>query len=293
MMRNWISSIGLALALLAPLGLGQEPKNANEGKAQPGAAKKKKKKAQPVVVLGKKKDEQVRVLRPRDIPEELVRLKSKADIKSEITIRTANGRPVTFKGVIRNGKLIERIVKKRFVPEKDLKKPHCGVRVWWAGNTDGFIFFRYSVIKSLKITGKLTAAERREIMRRLRDKRAGKTDGSKQPATEGEKVVAELADMSPAELKTYLLKRYPYAEGWNHKKMRALKRKKLIDNKPLTREEEIFVKYFSILVEAHFEDLKKSTRKIEIEPNSDSESDDVESSDKIDEQPAGDRKGDG
>jgi len=282
-MRNWISSIGLALALLAPLGLGQEPKKADEGKAQPGAAKKKK--AQPVVDIGKKKDEQVRVLRPRDIPKELVRLKSKADIKSEITIRTSSGRPVTFKGVIRNGKLIERIVKKRFVPEKDLKKPHCGVRVWWAGNTDGFIFFRYSVIKSLKITGKLTAAERREIMRRLRDKRAGKTEGSKQPAT-GEKVGAELAEMSPEELKAYLLKRYPYAEGWNHKKMRALKRKKLIDNKPLTREEEIFVKYFSILVEAHFEDLKKSTKKIEIEPNSDSESDDAES-DKIDEQPAG------
>ena len=74
--------------------------------------------------------------------------------------------------------------------------------------------------------------------------------------------------------------------------MRALKRKKLIDNKPLTREEDIFVKYFSILVEAHFEDLKQSTRKIEIEPNSESRPDDAGSADngggeEGDDEPAG------
>lgn len=254
-MLSRISHIGLVLALLAPL-------SAAQGVKKDGAKDKK----QPVTVgQAKKEKEKVRVLKPRDVPGELLRLKSKADIKAEITIRTTTGRPVTFKGVIRNGKLIERIEHKRFVPQKDLAKPLCGVRVWWSGNTDGFIFFRYEVIKSLKITGKLTAAERREIMRRLRAAKEGK-DGAKKAAADP--VAKDLEKLSPAQLKSVLMRRYPYKDGWNHKKMRALKRKKLIENKPLTQQEEIFVKYFSILVEAHFEDLKTNTKKIEIEPNS-------------------------
>ena len=82
-------------------------------------------------------------------------------------------------------------------------------------------------------------------MRRLADKRAGKKPDDKAAAS---KVDQELALMSAAELKVYLLKNYPYDKGWDHKKMRALKRKKLIENQVLSREEEVFVKYFSILV---------------------------------------------
>lgn len=217
------------------------------------------------VVKVTKKDE-VRILKPKDVAAEMLRLKSKADIKAEITVRTTSGRPVVFKGVIRNGKLIERIVKRRFVLQKNLAHPRCGVRIWWSGGTDGFIFFRYSTIKSLAITGRLTAAERREIMRRLANKR----DGGKAAAPKaGVKANPELANMGPAELKAYLLKKYPYAAGWNHKKMRDLKRRKLIENKVLSADEEVFIKHFAILVEAHFEELKRSTRKIEIEPVAD------------------------
>jgi len=235
------------------------------------------------VVKVTKKDE-VRVLKPKDVASELLRLKSKADIKAEITVRTTTGRPVVFKGVIRNGKLIERIFKRRFVPQKDLKNPRCGVRIWWSGGTDGYIFFRYSIIKSLAITGRLTDAERREIMRRLKANK-----GDRQAAAKGEeKVDPEIAKMKPAELKAYLLKKYPYDAGWNHKKMRALKRHKLIDNKLLSADEEVFIKYFAILVEAHFEDLKRSTRKIEIEPGADQ----PESSDKPDDEPSEDGEAD-
>ena len=220
------------------------------------------KKKKPRVVKSAKKDK-IRVLKPKDVAAELLRLKSKADIKAEITVRTSSGRPVVFKGVIRNGKLIERIIKHRFMPQKNLEHPRCGVRIWWSGGTDGFIFFRYSVIKSVAITGRLTDAERREIMRRLKAGRAGNKSAAPK---EEERVDLKLAKLTPAQLKAYLRSKYPYDAGWNHKKMRTLKRQKLIENKVLAAEEEVFVQYFAILVEAHFEDLKRRTRKIEIEP---------------------------
>jgi hypothetical protein len=219
------------------------------------------------VVRKEGEKEQVKHLDPKDVAAELKRLKSKADIKAEVHVRTTAGRPVSFKGVIRNGKLIERIIDKRFVPQKDVEHAHSGVRLWWSGGSDGYIFFRYSNIKTLSIIGRLTDAERREIMRRLKAKREGKGEEPTQPTT-GEAFQKALEKMNPDELKAYLLRTYPYESGWDHKRQRTLKRKELIENKVLSREEAIFVKYFSILVEARFETLKRNTKKIEIEPGS-------------------------
>jgi hypothetical protein len=216
-------------------------------------------------------EEQVKVLKPRDVPAELMRLKSKADIKAEVTVKTVAGRPVVFKGVIRNGKLIERIIDRRFVPQKDIDHPHCGVRIWWSGGSDGYIFFRYENLQSLALTGKLSDEERAEIMRRLKARR----EGQETPKEAAAAALKKLEEMTPEELRAHLLKTYPYDQGWDHKRMRALKRKELIENKVLTREEAIFVKYFHILVEAHFEALKRNSRKIEIEPGT-SESDQPE-----------------
>ncbi len=277
-MPTRIILIALALACFAaaqdnatPTEPKPEPKPETEERKQPDDANDAKdmKKEEGRVVKSAKKDK-IRVLKPKDIPAELLRLKSKADIKAEITVRTSSGRPVVFKGVIRNGKLIERIIKHRFMPQKKLEHPRCGVRIWWSGGTDGFIFFRYSVIKSVAITGRLTDAERREIMRRLKAGRAGNKSAAPK---EEERIDLKLAKLTPAQLKTYLRSKYPYDAGWNHKKMRTLKRQKLIENKVLAAEEEVFVQYFAILVEAHFEDLKRRTRKIEIEPGSEEKPD--------------------
>ncbi|MHC4957451.1 MAG: hypothetical protein ACYTGN_03680 [Planctomycetota bacterium] len=259
----------------------------SDTKQAAAGAKKDEKSAVAKVVESLKKD-QVRVLQPKDVAQELKKLKTKADIKAELTVRTTSGRPVVFKGVIRSGKLIERIVKRRFVPQETVEHPGSGVRIWWSGDTDGFIFFRYATVKTLTITGRLTEKERREIMRRLAAKRAGKAiERNRGPAK-----ADELAKMSAAELKSYLIDNYSYAEGWNHKRMRELKRKKLIKNEVLTAEQEIFVKYFSILVEAHFESLKKIRKQIEIdtsgEPDSDSESGDADKRDGGDDKPGKD-----
>jgi len=291
-MSTRILSLGLAISLLAAFARGQDtpkptpaptPGEAKEAQgeapdASEGADAEKQAAAgdeQPEAtdadgkVVGGKDKEEIKNLRPADVPGELQRVKSKADIKAEISIQTLSGRPVVFKGVIRNGKLIERLIDKRFVPQENLDHPHCGVRLWWAGESDGFIFFRYSVIDNVALTGTLTAEERREIFRKLKAKREGTATEAAAPV---KTVEPELEKMSASELKTWLLQRYPYDKGWDHEKKRNLQRKEIVEKQTLTVEETVFVKYFSILLQARFEELKENRKKIQIEPGSDTES---------------------
>ena len=218
------------------------------------------------------KGEKVKVLRPRDVPAELKRLKSKADIKAEVVLQTGRGVPVVFKGVIRNGKFIERIVTSRFRVERSLDKPRCGVRLWWAGNSHGYIFFRYDAIKSLTVIGKLTGAERRVLMKRLADK-----NGDGEPTDVKPVEHLDLEKLAPPQLRAYLLASYPYDKGWNHDRKRALSHKQLLENKVLSPEETIFLKYFSILSKARFEELHRKRNRLKIEPGSAREQSDDES----------------
>jgi len=221
----------------------------------------------------KKKKEPRRVLRPEEVPGELMRLNTKADIKAVLKIRTYAGRPVLFSGVIRNGKLIERLIDRRFVPQKTVGHPRCGVRIWWAGNSDGYIFFRYSTIETLTITGKLSAEERREIMRRLKAKREGRTlDEPKKDAPSNVLDAAHLEkieNMGNAEREAFLLTRFPPDKGWSPKRYRELKRSKIIDQVTLSPEQELFVKYFRQLEDARYQMLRDAPRKVEkFEPGS-------------------------
>ena len=102
----------------------------------------------------------VKVLKPKDVPSELLRLHTKADIKAEVTVKPLHGDATVFKGVVRNGKLIERFKGRSFVPLKDIEHTHAGVRLWWIGGSDGWMFFRYANIQSIALPGRLTAAER-------------------------------------------------------------------------------------------------------------------------------------
>ena len=204
-MSNILTRIALVVALLAGGTWAQEtPKAEETGSAKP-IEKPEPKPTDDATALQKK--EQVRVLKPEEVPGELMRLNTKADIKAEISIKTYSGRPVVFKGVIRNGKLIERIVDRRFVAQKDVSHGRSGVRLWWSGNNDGFIFFRYSNIKSVAITGKLTAKERAEIMRRLRAKREGEDPeaAAKKAAATAAAKETELDKLSPNEREAWLM----------------------------------------------------------------------------------------
>lgn len=252
--------IAMTLGILAGLAAAQEAPEKDGPKADGPQENR-------VVSVGKKDDEQIKVLKPTEIPAELARLKTKADIKAEVSLVTEGGRPIVFKGVIRNGKLIERLVDRRFVPQKDIEHSRSGVRLWWAEGSDGYIFFRYASIKTLSITGKLTDAERREIMARLKAKREGKDPEEKQAAPIAE-VAPKLDKMSERELESFLLRQYPYDKGWNQQKYRTLKREQLIENKQLNQLEATFVKYFHVLAQARFKALQQSKKKIEIEPGS-------------------------
>ena len=218
------------------------------------------------------KDETVKVLKPRDVPAELKRLKGKADIKAEIVLQTSRGLSIVFKGVIRNGKFIERIVSRRFKVEQTLDKPRCGVRLWWSGNSDGYIFFRYDTIDSITIVGMLTAAERRALMKRLADKKGEDESAAVKPAER-----LDLDQLAPQQLRAYLLANYPYDKGWNHDRKRVLSHEQLLENKLLSSQDAIFLKYFSILSKARFEELHRQRNRLKIEPGSAVEKSDDES----------------
>lgn len=219
-----------------------------------------------------KQKEKIRVLKPDEVAGEIIRLNTKADIKAELKIRTVAGRPLVFKGVIRNGKLIERIIDRRFVSQKDVWHRRCGVRLWWSGNSDGYIFFRYSTIETLTITGKLTAKEREEIIRRLRAARdAGEqTDEEKKKAAVAEAVkTPDLEKLTIGDREKWLMARFLTSNGWTSHRYRDLKRGQVLENLELSVEEATFVKYFSILERARFRDLRtQPTKKEEFEPGS-------------------------
>jgi len=256
----------LALFLAAPVWAQENPAGGNDpapaGKPPTGEAEKKEENGARVV--GTDDGDEVKVLKPKDVPAELGRLKTKADIKAEVTIRPHHGRSATFKGVIRNGKLIERFFKRRFRSETTIDHPRAGVRLWWIGNSSGWMFFRYANIQSIALTGRLTDQERAEIMKRLR---AGNGDEEKEKkASADQEFEKNLEKLSEGQLKSYLLRTFPEDDGWDREKHKALKRKQILENKPLDREEALFVKHYSTLMQARLERLKQSKRKVDIEP---------------------------
>ncbi|HEX5137659.1 MAG TPA: hypothetical protein VFY93_11835 [Planctomycetota bacterium] len=212
---------------------------------------------------------ELKVLKPGDVPAELLRIgkrKNKAEIKCEVTITPPHGRPVTVKGVIRNGKLIERFAGRDFVQDPTIEHPQCGIRLWWVDNTSGWIFLRYSQIDTIALTGVLTAEEKQAIMEALQAKEKRKQED--QHAIEVAKLDEELLKMTSVELEAYLLREYPQEQGWTSEKLRELKKKQLIDNQPLTRQEAVFVTYFPTLVKARLKELKREKDKVEFEPGS-------------------------
>jgi hypothetical protein len=275
-MRNTLWAIALS-ALSAPLAA-QEPSDPvpPPKQAAAGAEAAKPEPAKPEAVPGAEaaKPEgaeaaEVKVLAPSDVPAEMLRIekrKAKADIKCELTMTPTHGREVTVKGVVRNGKLIERFQGREFVMDPTIEHPQCGVRLWWVDNTSGWIFLRYSQIRTISLTGILTAEERQKIMEALRVKDQKREEEKK--AQEAEKLEEELLKMSALDLEAYVLREYPQDQGWTHERLRDLKKKQLIDNQPLTRQESIFVSYFPVLIKARLKELKREKDKVEFEPGS-------------------------
>ncbi|MCZ6573647.1 MAG: hypothetical protein O7C98_10840 [Planctomycetota bacterium] len=269
--RTWTGAVLIALPATLnaqegtagardPMTVAQVPSGNTKG--APGRGKVK-------VVKARGSDEEIKVLKPTDIPLEMKGLRGKADIKAEIQIRTVAGRPVVFPGVIRNGKLMELLLDGKFETRDGLEDALVGVRLWWGGDSDGYIFFRYNIIKTITLMGEFTAEERRALFKRLAAKRASDankgTDGPKDPGVDIEK---KLEGMTPGAREAYLVAHYPYDKGWNHERYRELTRKRILEDQQLSTEEDIFLKFFmSVLGPARFEELS-TQKKIELEPGS-------------------------
>ena len=246
-----------------PMTVAQAPSGKTRGAPGKGNVK---------VVKARGAEEEIKVLKPTDIPLEMKGLKGKADIKAEIQIRTVAGRPVVFPGVIRNGKLMELLLGGKFEPRDDLDDALVGVRLWWSGDSDGYIFFRYNIIKTITLMGEFTAEERRALFKRLAARRAA-DKGAAAPEEVGVDIAKKLEGMTPAARKAYLVALYPYDKGWNHERYRELTRKRILEDQPLSAEEEIFLNFFtSVLSPARFEELS-TRKKIEFEPGSESSGD--------------------
>jgi hypothetical protein len=274
LMRNTLRALILS-ALCAPLAAQQAPdsvppaKQASAGAEAPKPEAPKADGADAEAKPEAAEATEVKVLKPQDVPAEFMRIekrKTKADIKCEVTITPTHGREVTVKGVVRNGKLIERFAGRVFVTDPTIEHPQCGVRLWWVDNAAGWIFLRYSQIRTIALTGILTAEERQQIMDALRVREQKKEEEKK--AQEKAKLEEELLQMSALDLEAYVLREYPQEQGWNHEKLRDLKKKQLIDNQPLTRQESIFVSYFPVLIKARLKELKREKDKVEFEPGS-------------------------
>ncbi|MGQ0614756.1 MAG: hypothetical protein ACT4PV_13550 [Planctomycetaceae bacterium] len=266
-MRFRLALSAVALAFLPSTVLGDEPDAPPPApppsKEQPGQESPPKE-GDETVVSSTRAGERARTLSPQDIPAEMARIATKADIKAELSLRTIAGRPITFRGVIRNGKMIERILDRKFILQRNLDEPDCGVRLWWANDTEGYIFFKYSAIQSLTITGLFTREDMRKLLEALDAKRRGAQTQAATPAASE----PDPEKLSPEELQAYLVTKFPYDKGWNHDKKRELTRRKIIENQALTAEEALFEKYFAILAQARFEELQKTNQKVTIEPGS-------------------------
>ncbi len=257
-----------------PMTVAQSPSGKTKGARGTGNVK---------VVRARGTDEEIKVLKPTDIPLEMKSLKGKADIKAEIQIRTVAGRPVVVPGVIRNGKLMEMLRNGKFEPRDDLDEALVGVRLWWSGDSDGYIFFRYNIIKTITLMGEFTAEERRALFKRLAAKRAA-DKGTVEPTDAGVDIAKKLEGMTPGARKAYLVAHYPYDKGWNHERYRELTRKRILEDQPLSAEEETFLDFFtSVLAPARFEQLSIK-KKIELEPGSEPSGD---SSGKTGDKPGG------
>jgi hypothetical protein len=263
-MASTVTRWSLALALLLALAWAQDAPDKAAPDKQPSAGaapKSDQDEAEP----GATPKEEVRVLQPQDVAAELLRLKSKADIKAEVTVVPLHGRAVVVKGVVRNGKLIEMFQGRRFTSLKNIDNSQSGVRLWWVNHTAGWIFLRYAQIQTIALTGKLTAEERRKIMEALKAKK----NAEKRPKTaDGALPEPELEKLTQRELEAYLLSHYPAEAGWNHARLRELKRKQIIENQTLGREGAIFVQYFHALIKGRLRELKRSKKKVEFEPGS-------------------------
>jgi hypothetical protein len=158
-----------------------------------------------------------------------------------IAVRLHNGN--RLRGVIKNGRFIERVDGLDFVPAEKAT-PGAGVRVWYSDNTNSYVFLMHETISTYKIGARLTDVEIREIEERIaadreraekaRALQAAMAEAERKREAEEKEASEKVADQEKAagqaelqaredERLLKLLQEFPPEAGWGPERVQQIR----------------------------------------------------------------------
>ena len=166
-----------------------------------------------------------------------------------------------LRGVVKDGKLVERVDGLRFV-DAQAKEPGAGVRLWYTTGVRNYVFIPFSQFAEYEVLQRLSQEDLEEIERELQREEASRGAGPATPAAPaGEPRAAEPAkdagkepndkaaqdkdgkgkdeagkdgapagdaQQNPTKVWFQLLQSYPPTAGWNEKKRDEIMRRKVV-----------------------------------------------------------------
>ncbi len=180
----------------------------------------------------------------------------------QILLELKNGEKI--KGIVRNGRFVERDAGLDFVPA-DKRIPGAGLRIWYYNNTSSYIFIQYKYIKNYRIIRRLSDLQVKEIGDKIREREKREAALARKRARErieaikrrlrGEKVeeklekLAEKIQESEKEAKARmerakLLKEFPPEEGWGPKRIQEINLRKIALHVYPNEKEKRFIQVF-------------------------------------------------
>jgi hypothetical protein len=195
-------------------------------------------------------------------------------VKSHVRVRVRLANGNRLQGVVKDGKLVERVTGLRFV-DADASEHGAGIRLWYSGGTRNYVFVPFESLAEYEVLEQISAkdlalienelkmdeARRAEQQRRLlaerkaaQDKAAAdkvaadkaaqdkaKGEGAGQQEQAGE---ADAASKQKMEWRA-LLDQYPPDQGWNQKKRDEIKNRFVVIGARPSEVEQRFVDKFA------------------------------------------------
>ncbi len=201
----------------------------------------------------------------------------------QILLELTNGEKI--KGIVRNGRFVERDAGLEFVPA-ERRLPGAGLRIWYYNNTSSYIFIKYKYIKNYKILRRLSDIQVKEIGDKIKERERREAALARKRARErieaikrrlkGEKVeeklekLAEKIQENEKEAKARLeraklLKEFPPEEGWGPKRIEEINLRKVALHVYPNEKEQRFIEVFEDWQKAYKEaqETKKKEKALE------------------------------
>ena len=180
----------------------------------------------------------------------------------QILLELRNGEKI--KGIVRNGRFVERDAGLDFVPSEK-RIPGAGLRIWYYNNTSSYIFIQYKYIRRYKIIRRLSDLQVKEIGDKIKEREKREAALARKKARQrieaikrrlkGEKVeeklekLAEQIQENEKEAKARmerakLLKEFPPDEGWGPKRIQEINLRKIALHVYPNEKEKRFIEVF-------------------------------------------------